>query len=49
MMIPITIGILGAQEHVLAPCTGKAVEHGEAVRAAPEAFARGLSRRRQPV
>jgi aspartate aminotransferase-like enzyme len=40
-----TIGILGALEQVLARCTGKAVEYGAAVRAAQEAYARGLSRR----
>jgi aspartate aminotransferase-like enzyme len=40
-----TIGILGALEHVLARCTGKAVEYGAAVRAAQEAYARGLSKR----
>ncbi len=44
-----TIGILGALEHVLARCTGKAVEYGAAVRAAQEAYARSLSRQRQPV
>jgi aspartate aminotransferase-like enzyme len=38
-----TIGILGALEHVLARSTGKAVEYGSAVRAAQEAYARGLS------
>jgi aspartate aminotransferase-like enzyme len=40
-----TIGILGALEHVLACCTGKAVEYGAALRAAQEAYARGLSKR----
>jgi aspartate aminotransferase-like enzyme len=44
-----TIGILGALEHVLARCTGKAVEYGSAVRAAQEAYARGLSGKRQLV
>jgi aspartate aminotransferase-like enzyme len=44
-----TIGILGALEHVLARCTGKAVEYGAAVRAAQEAYARGLSGKRQLV
>jgi aspartate aminotransferase-like enzyme len=44
-----TIGILGALEHVLARCTGKAVEYGAAVRAAQEAYARSPSGKRQPV
>jgi aspartate aminotransferase-like enzyme len=44
-----TIGILGALEHVLACCTGKSVEYGAAVRAAQEAYVRGLSGNRQPV
>jgi len=44
-----TIGILGALEHVLARCTGKAVEYGSAVRAAQQAYAHGLSGRRQTV
>jgi len=44
-----TIGILGALEHVLAHCAGKAVEYGAAVRAAQEAYARGLSGKRQLV
>jgi aspartate aminotransferase-like enzyme len=44
-----TIGILAALEHVLARCTGKTVEYGAAVRAAQEAYARGLSGKRQPV
>ena len=44
-----TIGILGALEHVLARCSGKAVEYGAAVRAAQEAYARGLSGKRQLV
>jgi aspartate aminotransferase-like enzyme len=44
-----TIGILGALEHVLARCTGKAVEYGAAVRAAQEAYARSQSGKRQPV
>jgi aspartate aminotransferase-like enzyme len=44
-----TIGILGALEHVLARCTGKPVEYGAAVRAAQQAYARGLSSKRQPV
>ncbi|MGA9542361.1 MAG: alanine--glyoxylate aminotransferase family protein [Candidatus Sulfotelmatobacter sp.] len=44
-----TIGILGALEHVLARCTGKTVEYGAAVRAAQQAYARGLSDKRQPV
>jgi aspartate aminotransferase-like enzyme len=42
-----TIGILGALEHVLARCTGKAVEYGAAVRAAQQAYASGLSGNRQ--
>src|SRR5437660_615511 len=44
-----TIGILGALEHVLARCTGKAVEYGAAVRAAQQVYAHGLSGKRQPV
>jgi aspartate aminotransferase-like enzyme len=44
-----TIGILGALEHVLARCTGKTVEYGAAARAAQQAYARGLSGKRQPV
>jgi aspartate aminotransferase-like enzyme len=44
-----TIGILGALEHVLARCTGKPVEYGAAVRAAQEAYAHGLSGKRQLV
>ncbi len=44
-----TIGILGALEHVLARCTGKPVEYGAAVRAAQQAYARGLSGQRRPV
>ncbi len=44
-----TIGILAALEHVLGRCTGKAVEYGAAVRAAQEAYARGLSGKRQLV
>jgi aspartate aminotransferase-like enzyme len=44
-----TIGILGALEHVLARVTGKPVEYGAAVRAAQEAYARGLSGKRQLV
>jgi aspartate aminotransferase-like enzyme len=46
-----TIGILGALEHVLTRVTGNAVEYGAAVRAAQEAYARGLatSRKRQLV
>src|SRR5216684_3487814 len=44
-----TIGILGALEHVLARCTGKAVEYGSAVRAAQQAYAHGLSGKRQTV
>jgi aspartate aminotransferase-like enzyme len=44
-----TIGILGALEHVLARCTGTPVEYGTAVRAAQEAYARGLSGKRQLV
>ena len=35
--------------HVLERCTGKAVEYGAAVRAAQEAYARGLSGKRQLV
>src|ERR1022692_166386 len=44
-----TIGILGALEHVLGRVTGKPVEYGAAVRAAQEAYARGLSGERQLV
>jgi aspartate aminotransferase-like enzyme len=44
-----TIGILGALEHVLGRCTGKAVEYGAAVRAAQEVYARGLAGKRQLV
>jgi aspartate aminotransferase-like enzyme len=44
-----TIGILAALEHVLARCTGKAVEYGAAVRAAQEVYARELSNKRQLV
>jgi aspartate aminotransferase-like enzyme len=44
-----TIGILGALEHVLARCTGKAIDYGAAVRAAQEVYARGLSGKPQPV
>jgi aspartate aminotransferase-like enzyme len=44
-----TIGIVGALEHVLARVTGKTVEYGLAVRAAQEAYARGLSGKRQLV
>ncbi len=44
-----TIGILGALEHVLARCTAKTVEYGAAVRAAQQAYARGLSGKHQPV
>jgi aspartate aminotransferase-like enzyme len=44
-----TIGILGALEHVLARCTGKAVEYGAAVRAAQQAYAHGLSGQRQLI
>jgi aspartate aminotransferase-like enzyme len=44
-----TIGILGALEHVLARCTGEAVDYGAAVRAAQQAYARGLSSKRQLV
>jgi aspartate aminotransferase-like enzyme len=44
-----TIGILGALEHVLARVTGTPVEYGAAVRAAQEAYAHGLSRKRQLV
>jgi aspartate aminotransferase-like enzyme len=44
-----TIGILGALEHVLARVTGKAVEYGSAVRAAQEAYVRGLSGKQQLV
>jgi aspartate aminotransferase-like enzyme len=44
-----TIGILGALEHVLAHCTGKAVEYGAAVRAAQQTYAHGLSDKRLPV
>jgi aspartate aminotransferase-like enzyme len=43
-----TIGILGALEHVLARCTGKAVEYGAAVRAAQQVYAGGLSGKRPP-
>ena len=44
-----TIGILGALEHVLSHVTGRPVEYGAAVRAAQEAYARGLSGKRQLV
>src|SRR5271167_692698 len=44
-----TIGILGALEHVLASVTGEAIKYGAAVRAAQEAYARGLSGKRQLV
>jgi aspartate aminotransferase-like enzyme len=44
-----TIGILGALEHVLGRVTGRAVEYGSAVRAAQEAYARGLSGKNQLV
>ena len=44
-----TIGILGALEHVLSRCTGKTVEYGAAVRAAQQAYARGLSGKGQSV
>jgi aspartate aminotransferase-like enzyme len=44
-----TIGILGALEHVLARVTGRPVEYGAAVRAAQQAYARGLSSKRQLV
>jgi aspartate aminotransferase-like enzyme len=44
-----TTGILGALEHVLARVTGKPVEYGAAVRAAQEAYAHGLSGKRQLV
>src|SRR6202050_5352365 len=38
-----TIGILGALEHVLARVTGKTVEHGRALRAAQEVYAKRFS------
>jgi aspartate aminotransferase-like enzyme len=44
-----TIGILAALEHVLARCTGKAVQYGAAVRAAQEEYARALSDKPQLV
>jgi aspartate aminotransferase-like enzyme len=44
-----TIGILGALEHVLARVTGTAVEYGSAVRAAQQAYVRGLSGKQQLV
>jgi aspartate aminotransferase-like enzyme len=44
-----TIGILGALEHVLGRVTGRAVEYGSAVRAAQEAYARGLPGKSQLV
>jgi len=44
-----TIGILGALEHVLGRVTGRAVGYGSAVRAAQEAYARGLSGKSQLV
>jgi len=44
-----TIGILGALEHVLNKCTGKAVEYGAALRAAQSVYARSLSGKPQPV
>jgi aspartate aminotransferase-like enzyme len=42
-----TIGILAALEHVLARCTGKAVQYGAAVRAAQEVYARAMSDKQQ--
>jgi len=44
-----TIGILGALEHVLNRCTGKAVEYGAALRAAQNVYARSQSSKPQPV
>jgi aspartate aminotransferase-like enzyme len=44
-----TIGILGALEHVLGRVTGKPIEYGAAVRAAQQAYARGLAGKRQLV
>jgi len=44
-----TIGILAALEHVLARCTGKAVQYGATVRAAQEVYARALSDKPQLV
>jgi aspartate aminotransferase-like enzyme len=44
-----TIGILAALEHVLARCTGKAVQYGASVRAAQEVYARALSDKQQLV
>jgi len=44
-----TIGILAALEHVLARCTGKAVQYGAAVCAAQEVYARAMSDKPQLV
>jgi aspartate aminotransferase-like enzyme len=44
-----TIGILAALEHVLGRVTGRTIEYGAAVRAAQEAYARGLTGKRQLV
>jgi len=44
-----TIGILGALEHVLNRCAGKAVEYGAALRAAQNVYARSQSSKPQPV
>jgi aspartate aminotransferase-like enzyme len=44
-----TIGVLGALEHVLSRCTGKAVDYGAAVRAAQQVYAQGLSGKGQLV
>jgi len=45
----VTIGILGALEHVLTSVTGKPVQYGSALRAAQEVYARSHAERRQPV
>jgi aspartate aminotransferase-like enzyme len=44
-----TIGILGALEHVLARVTGGTVNHGTALRAAQEVYARGVAKTPQMV
>ena len=44
-----TIGILGALEHVLARVTGGTVNHGTALRAAQEVYARGVAKTPQRV
>lgn len=44
-----TVGILGGLEHVLGRVTGKPVDYGAGLRAAQEAYARGLARDAQAV